>query len=289
MRSGVEPGPLPELAGCTARARPPGSRPTSSTRVTAKSSRSASRAHLGARGLEAGHRRGRRGSSTPAPTPATRAPARARARRASPPSRSRTCAAIARAISRSSVSSQQLTATSGGRAPTAIAPSVGCGRGGPEVGRARRERLGAQLGQRTALRVGVVVEEHGQRRDRSATHSANATRRGGRDLVVLVERAERARRRARRAAGARRRGRCRSSCSATGARERRDRVSASRGPGPASVNTDRWWSASACTVEQRRAARVGERVEHGARRGPPTRSGRTRARDHSGCHGPDRL
>ena len=52
----------------------------------------------------------------------------------SPPSRSRTEPAIRRASSTSSVSRSQFTAIIGGRAPTAVAPSRGCGDAGPASG-----------------------------------------------------------------------------------------------------------------------------------------------------------
>ena len=129
---------------------------------------------------------------------------------ASPPSRSRIDRArCARATSTSSVSSMQLIATSGRRAPTAVAPSAGCGRAGPKSGARVVKPSRRVCGRSRPSRVGVVVEEHGHRRaSRPTTRRRHA--RVARDLraVVGLGRARRtARRRAHRAAGARRRGR----------------------------------------------------------------------------------
>ena len=195
--------------------------------------------------------RGRRGSSRPAGARPTRASGRARARRAArrrargPRGR---CGGRPR---RRASTSSRLIATSGLRAPTAVAPSVGCGAAGPEVGRARsgtRARRDAR--EVAADRVGVVVEEHRARRSVSAHHRAELARGvGGRARVG--RRCRRARRTARRRA---RRERVhavvvddRDVARRPRRRARACRGRASCGPGPASVNTERWWSASACT------------------------------------------
>ena len=94
------------------------------------------------------------------PPGASRGADRAPARPASPPSRSRTAAAMRRASATSSDASSQFTATSGGRAPTATAPERGMRGGRADVGRAADERVAAGVRQRACLRVGVVVEEH---------------------------------------------------------------------------------------------------------------------------------
>ena len=87
-------------------------------------------------------------------SPSARTPAR-------PPSRSRMSRAMRRATATSRVTSTMLIATSGLRAPTAEAPSVGCGEAGPASGWRATERAAANIGKVAAFRVGVVVEEHG--------------------------------------------------------------------------------------------------------------------------------
>ena len=149
----------------------------------------------------------------------------------------------------SRLTSTQLTATSGRRAPTAVAPRRGCGAPRPEVGRPAAEA-------RRARRWGGRVRRDRPRRTRTralrtpapTTRRTRGLRRPPGPVRPWCRRARRtARRRGRRSAGARRRGRRSSTARrprprATGRRRPRRAV-----PGPASVNTDRWWSASACT------------------------------------------
>ena len=95
----------------------------------------------------------------------------------SPPSRSRISRAIRRAIATSRVTSTQLIATSGLRAPTAVAPSVGCGSAGPKSGARDRNAW------RRSVRE--IARRRGRRRRRgtparrasSAHHCAERARR----------------------------------------------------------------------------------------------------------------
>ena len=150
----------------------------------------------------------------------------------------------------------------------------------PEVGRPRCERVATRRREVAALRVGVVVEEHRDRERRRPTtrrtHArvAAAARSASspleRDERHDVERAE-----ARVHAGV---SGDRDAAGDGGCRAPRPRRRRRPRAGPASVNTERWWSASACTSSSDGAAR-GRRVpERRIDRVPRTRSGRTRAR-----------
>ena len=104
--------------------------------------------------------RGRRGSSRPAAGPSDASMNPSARTPGSPPSCSRISRAMRRATATSRVTSSTLIATSGLRAPTAVAPSVGCGASGPKSGLRAPERVAANVREIAAVGVGVVVEEH---------------------------------------------------------------------------------------------------------------------------------
>ena len=158
----------------------------------------------------------------------------------------------------------------------------------PAAGAARRARgpaPGCTNASRRSVRERTPPRDRRRRRGTRARPSSSATqrrearsRRVGRARRGPRRARRTARRRARRAAGAR--PSWSRDVDVLGRRPRASdapRVSASRRPGPASVNTDRWWSGSACTSSSDAPHAAGERVEHVAVVAPPTRSARTRA------------
>ena len=174
---------------------------------------------------------------------------------------------MSRASARSSRSSQQFTATSTGRAPTATAPSVGCGSRRTEVGRARRERVAAELGKR------AMARDRRRRRGTPGTRSASATQVGecvrGVDRFAgsgAVERDERHDVERAECAGARRRASCRSTCSATESASRLTACSASQRSGPGKREHRPVVVRSACTSSNDDTTGRTQRIEHASSR-----------------------